>query len=305
MKFLKLVSFVAILIGLLFTHLNAQKTKAKPSAKAKPIIFALLNDGKTVEPIAYVDNGKLVQPVSGGDDAAKLSLFNKTYYRPNSAYRLIFGGANAGTVTIKNSDPKAECSANMAEVTVVSAKAKLKGNVMALATNAAATKKGSGVRRLPTSAERTEIEALVRSVFLKQKVDSSAAKVLKYRNLTAVDVDSDGIAEMIGSFWIDNSPTSRALLFFIADKNADGKYSFGYSKFENIEKADVMSGEISSVDEGVYHERLLDIFDYDNDGVAEVFTYVQSFEGAGFNAYRREGGKWVVSFEGSNYHCGY
>ena len=176
---------------------------------------------------------------------------------------------------------------------------------MALATNAAATKKGSGVRRLPTSAERTEIEALVRSVFLKQKVDSSAAKVLKYRNLTAVDVDSDGIAEMIGSFWIDNSPTSRALLFFIADKNADGKYSFGYSKFENIEKADVMSGEISSVDEGVYHERLLDIFDYDNDGVAEVFTYVQSFEGAGFNAYRREGGKWVVSFEGSNYHCGY
>ncbi len=305
MKFLKLVSFVAILIGLLFTHLNAQKTKAKPAAKARPIIFALLNDGKTVEPLAYVDNGKLVQPVSGGDDEAKLSLFNKNYYKPNSAYRLIFGGANAGTVTIKNSDPKAECSANMAEVTVVSAKAKLKGNVRALATNAAATKKGSGVRRLPTSAERIEIEALVRSEFLKQKVDSSAAKVLKYQNLTAVDVDSDGIAEMIGSFWIDNSPTSRALLFFIADKNADGKYSFGYSKFENIEKADVMSGEISSVDEGVYHERLLDIFDYDNDGVAEVFTYVQSFEGAGFNAYRREGGKWVVSFEGSNYHCGY
>ena len=50
MKFLKLVSFVAILIGLLFTHLNAQKTKAKPAAKARPIIFALLNDGKTVEP---------------------------------------------------------------------------------------------------------------------------------------------------------------------------------------------------------------------------------------------------------------
>lgn len=305
MKFLKIVSFATILIGLFFTQLDAQKAKPKPVAKAKPIIFAVISDGKTVEPIAYVENGKLVQPVSGGEEVAKLTSFNRQYYKANSVYRLIFGGATAGTVTIKSSDSKAECSANMAEVAVVSAKAKLKGNVMALATNAAVSKKSGGVRRLPSAAERAEIEALVRSEFVKQKVASSAAKTLKYQNLTAVDVDSNGIAEMIGSFWVETGSTSRALLFFIADKSGGGKYSFGYSKFESVKQEDVMSGEIASVDEGVYHERLLDIFDYDNDGVAEVFTYVQSFEGAGFNTYRREGGKWIVSFEGSNYHCGY
>jgi hypothetical protein len=146
---------------------------------------------------------------------------------------------------------------------------------------------------------------LVRSEFVKQNVPASEARTLKYHNLTAVDVDSDGSAELVGTFWVDTSPTSRGLLFFIADKGATGKYSFGFSEFENLKQEDVMSGEISSVDEGVLHERLLDVFDYDNDGVAEVFTYIQSFEGAGFNAYRRDGGKWVKSFDGSNYHCGY
>jgi hypothetical protein len=55
----------------------------------------------------------------------------------------------------------------------------------------------------------------------------------------------------------------------------------------------------------VHHERLLDVLDIDNDGTAEVFTYIQSFEGAGFNAYRRSGGKWTKIYDGANYHCGY
>ena len=66
-----------------------------------------------------------------------------------------------------------------------------------------------------------------------------------------------------------------------------------------------MSGDIKNVDEGVYHELLLDAFDYDGDGTSNVFTYVQSFEGAGFNVYNKSGGKWIKAFEGSNYHCGY
>ncbi len=284
---------------------NAQKPRPRPLPKANPIIFAVISDGKTVEPIAYVEKGKLLQPVSGGEDAERLAAFNRSYYRAGGAYGLIFGGANAGTVTVRSSDPKAECSANMAQVSVVSAKAKLKGNVMALATNVPSTKKGSGMRRLPTAAERTEIEALVRAELIANKVTAGQAKNLKYQNLTALDVDSDGSAEMVGSFWVDTSLTERALLFFVAEKGSDGSYILGYKEFKRVDQKEVMSGEIKSIDEGVYHERLLDVFDVDDDGVAEVFTYIQSFEGAGFNAYRREAGKWVLAFEGSNYHCGY
>ncbi|CAN5215868.1 hypothetical protein BH20ACI2_BH20ACI2_05270 [soil metagenome] len=304
---MKRLNFLVVLVAVLLVSASvfAQKPKPAPAPKPAPIIFAVLNDGKMVEPLAYVEGGKLVQPVSGGEEPARLASFNRTYYKANASYRLIFGGAIAGTVTIRSSDPKAECSANMADVSTVSARAKLRGNVMALATNVIAAKKGSGVRRFPTAAERAQIEALVRSELAIQKVPSAAVKTLRSQNLTALDVDSDGLAELVGTYWVDTSAASRALLFFIADKGSDGKYSFGFTDFRNIKKDDVMSSDITDVDSGVYHERLLDVFDFDNDGVAEVFTYVQSFEGAGFNAYRRESGKWTMIFEGSNYHCGY
>ena len=98
---------------------------------------------------------------------------------------------------------------------------------------------------------------------------------------------------------------TRGLLFFIASKGSNGKYAVGYKEYRSIDQANVMSGDIKAVDDGVYHELLLDAFDFDGDGTAEIFTYVQSFEGAGFNVYHRAGTKWTKSFEGSNYHCGY
>ena len=272
----------------------------------KPIIFAVLNDGKSLEPIAFIEKGKLTPPVGGDSDGNVIAAFNKTYYKPKSTYRLIFGGANAGMVNVLSSDSKAECSKNMAQASVSSTKTKLGGFVMGLATDAVSSKKAaSGLRRKPTPAERTEIESLVRAEFTKQKFAASAIKNLQYHNLTALDVDNDKKADFVGSFWVDTGKTERALLFFIAEKNASGKYEFGYSDFRIIKQEDVMSGEIKSVDEGVYHELLLDAFDYDNDGVSEIFTNIQSFEGAGFNAYKRENGKWVKAFEGANYHCAY
>jgi len=295
----------AVIAVLLTAVVPAQRARTKPAPKRLPVVFAILNDGKTVEPIGYVDKGKITAAVDGASEAPKLAAFHRAYFKPESTYRLIFGGANAGTVTIKSSDPKSECSANTAQIAFASTKAKLKGNVMALATDVPTTTKGSGVRRLPTAAERAEIEALVRERMTAQKVSASVAKDLKYHNLTALDVDADGNAEMVGTFWADASPKSRALLFFIADKGSDGKYAFGFTDFRVIEEKDVMSKEISEVDNGVYHERLIDVLDLNNDGVSEVFTYIQSFEAAGFNAYRRADGKWINIYEGSNYHCAY
>ncbi len=271
----------------------------------KPIIFAVLSNGTMFEPIAYVEKGKLTAPVNGADEEKDIVSFNKTYYKPKSSYRLIFGGANAGTATVVKSDATAECSRNTAEVTVASSRKKLAGYVMALATDLTAKKRGSGVRRQPSPAERTEIESLVRAEFGKQKVTAHARKNLRSQNLTALDVDNDKKADFVGSYWVDTSKTERALLFFIAQKNGKGKYEFGYLEFKRIKQEEVMSGEIKSVDEGVYHEVLLDALDFDGDGISEIFTYVPSFEAAGFNAYSLENGSWKKTFEYSNYHCGY
>lgn len=271
----------------------------------KPIIFAVLNDGKTFEPIAYIEKGQLTEPVDGADEPAALTAFSNAYYKPKSSYKLIFGGANAGTVSVTSADPNAECSRNLAQVSVASTRAKLGGMVMALATDATLKNAGSGTRRKPSAAERTELEKLVRAEFSRQKISATALKTLKSHNLTALDVDKDKRADFIGSYWVDKSKSERGLLFFIAEKNDKGKYEFGFIEYRTIKQADVMSGDIKNVDEGVLHELLLDALDYDQDGVSEIFTYTPAFEGAGFNAYKRENGSWKRVFEGANYHCGY
>ncbi len=273
--------------------------------RANPIIFAVLDDGKSLEPIAYIEKGKLTAPVGGDSDGAIIDAFNKTFYKPKTAYQLIFGGANAGTVKVVSSNPKSDCGKNLATVTTQTTKTKLSGLVMALATDVVNKKAGSGLRRKPTAAEKSEIDALVRAEFKSQKVPAAAIKNLHYQNLTALDVDNDKKIEFVGSYWTENSATERGLLFFIAEQSAKGKYEFGFSEYHAIKKDEVMSGNLKDLDGGILHELLLDTFDYDDDGVSEIFTYVQSFEGAGFNAYKRENGKWTRAFEGSNYHCAY
>jgi hypothetical protein len=300
-QILRYLLLVPVVVGSYCIPTLAQKRKP-PAAPPKPIIFAVLQNGGTLEPLALVNKGRLEAPVNGSDDQKKIVAFDKTYYKAGTSYKLIFGGAKAGTVKVKSYDPSAECSRNMAEVTTTAPKVSLKGLVMGLATNVAGKPAATSFRRKPTPAERTEIEALVRAEFLKQKV---TAKELRYQNLTSLDVDNDGKADFVGSYWTEIDKQTRGLLFFIAQKGSNGKYSFGYKEYRKVDQSNVMSGEIKSVDEGVYHELLLDAFDYDGDGTAEIFTYTQSFEGAGFDAYRRTGGKWVKAFDYANYHCGY
>ncbi|CAN5579787.1 hypothetical protein BH24ACI3_BH24ACI3_09600 [soil metagenome] len=279
-----------------------QKKNTTPKPAATPIIFAVLNDGERIEPIAYISGGKLSEPVNGSDERSLVTAFNNTYYGPKAIYRLIFGGANAGTVAVLESFADADCAPNTAKVSVTSTNTKLKGMLMGLATNAPAKLKGSGVRRSPTWPERNEIDALVRAEFGKNSVPVTK---LDYHNLTALDVNGDKKAELVGSFWVENLPKERVLLFFIAEKGADGKYALTHTDLRVIKEDEVMSGEIAALDSGIYHELLLDVFDYDGDGQSEIFTYVQAFEGAGFNVYKKNAGKWEKVFEGSNYHCGF
>lgn len=278
--------------------------KAKASAKPAPLIFAVLNDGKTLEPIATVKNGKLETPTLGNDEAASLKAFSRNYYRPGTGYDLIFGGARVGKAIIKSNDPSAECGKNLAEITLSPAKTNIKGLVMALATNLSLKESGPGLRRMPTTEERAEIEKLVRNRFVKEGVARAELKELRYQNLTAVDVNGDGKAELVGSYWIAPKADERDLLFFITD-GSGGSYSFGYSEFARVKPDDLMSGNVKDMDGGLVHELYIDEVDIDGDGTAEIFTLQQAFEGNNFLVYKRNGEKWDRVFETYNYHCAY
>ncbi len=295
------VLFVMDLVSLI----AAQRKRSPAKPKPKSVIFAVLNDGQTLEPIAAIEKGKLVASVGGDSEPKPLTSFVNTYYKPQTTYNLIFGGAMNGKVTIKSSSPNSDCGKNLATVTTQSAKAKLKGMVMGLATNETTLKPAKGVRRLPTATERSEIESLVRAEFTKQNVSANALKKLRYYNLTTLDVDDDGEAEMVGSFWVESSAKERNLLFFIADKDSGGKYKFGFSEYKKVTPEEVMSGDLKDLDTGIGSELLLDALEYNGDTTAEIFTINKAFEGNNFHVYSRQDGKWTRVFENYNYHCAY
>ena len=294
-----LIMFLAVT-----TSFGQRRAKTKPAPKPKTIVFAVLRDGQMLEPIGVIEKGELTATAGGMEEGSALTAFANSYYKPKTTYNLIFGGAPQGTVTVKSFDTKADCGKNLAEITTVSPRAKIKGLVMGLATNGK-TITAKGFRRMPTFPERAEIEELVRAEFARQGVSANAVKNMKYHNLTAIDADGDGKAEMVGTFWAENSDKERNLLFFIAERDSGGKYVFGHSEYSKVTPNEVMSGDLADMNDGRGHELLLDLMEYDGDKTAEIFTLVQAFEGNNFHVYSKRKGKWTRVFEGYNYHCAY
>jgi len=89
------ISFLIVLVSVCATAAQRRRSPVKPKVKPQPIIFAVINDGQTIEPLALVDKGNL-EATAGGDGEEKiLADFTKSYYQPKTTYRLICGGAHA------------------------------------------------------------------------------------------------------------------------------------------------------------------------------------------------------------------
>jgi len=298
-----LVLFVCA--GCIFAQGKGAKTKPSPkptvSSAERLIVFGVVNSGSTLEPIGYVSKGKLSEAVNGSGDKNEIKTFDRTYYKAGRSYPLIFGGTKAGIVTVKTSNATAECAPNTANIRATSS-VHLGKLIMGLGTNMP-VKTTASTRRKPTAGEKTEADAIATAEFLKEKL---TAKTLHYQNLTAINVGGSNGDVLVGSYWVDIDKLTRGLLFFIADKGKNGKYTVGYREYRKIDQGDMMSGtNITAVDDGMYHELLLDYLDINADGLAEIFTYQQGFEGAGYTAFQRSATHWTKAYEFNNYHCGF
>lgn len=293
-----------LFVGALFLIASAvaQKPDAKPKATPKPIVLAVLDSGKRVEPIAVIDGGKLVEVRASEDDSGKAFA---PYYKAGSEYAIVFGGSADGKLTIVKSNIGTDCGGASADSTARPLKAKLTGLVMALATNAKLKSETPAYRRRPTVVERGEIEELVRAEFTKHGASTAAIKNLRYHNLTALDIDGDGSPEFVGSYWLAPAADERRTLFFITDRTADGKLTFALSDHSIVKPDDVMSGDVKDLDTGVGHELLLDVLDVESDGVGEIFTIGRAFEGNNYYLYKRSDGKWTKVYETYMYRCAY
>ncbi|HWS87030.1 MAG TPA: hypothetical protein VN282_08705 [Pyrinomonadaceae bacterium] len=263
--------------------------------------------GAQVEPVAVINGRReLSEPAAEGAGEGALAAFLARHYRPGAKYRLVFGGAEAGTLTIRAATP-AECSPNAASADIASAAAKLGGNVMALATDGAHAPRTQVSRRAPTAAERTAAFRLVNNFLAGKGVRASViGRNTKTLNLTATDLDGDGREELVGSYVVKTAPKVRDTLFLVAAPQGQG-FGPALTKYARVNAREMMDpSAIDSVGEGglgveIYVEQL----DVDGDGVGEVFTLSTSFEGTSYRAYRRQGNTWRGVYESYSYRCAY
>lgn len=307
----------AFVAALLLLAQPAPRADASPpqqqrtTARQDSVVFIVTKDAgqdTQVEPVAVIDRrGALAEPASeaaGGDGV--LSAFLARYYRAGAKYRLIYGGSEAGTLTIRAATP-AECSPNAASADIETTAAKLGGNVMLLATDGAHASRTQSSRRAPTAEERAAAFGVAKRFLTGKRVSASAVeRGTKTLNLTATDLDGDGREELIGSYVVKVGPKVRDTLFLIAAPQGRG-YGAAFTKYARVNAREMMDPSlIDNIGEGgLGAELYVEQLDADGDGVGEVFTLSRSFEGTSYRAYQRRRGAWRAAYENYSYRCAY
>ena len=287
---------------------QSSSTKSKPPAKsAGAAIFLVTQDrsGAHIAPLVGVIEGRLIEPPSAESDT--FSEFASRYYRTGQKYRLLFGGGEAGTVTVKSGpDKESECARAQASVELETT-ARINGLVMGLATASDALGRKTSSRRFPTATERATVSDMARGIFRQKGVAAVALEEMKTINMTATDLGGDGKAEIIASFIVRTRQKSAAVhhLFLITVPEADG-LDVDLMRYTRTTAGDLPGGaSLDDVDQAVLTEVLVDQLDINNDKMAEVITMTTSFEGATYKIYQKQKGQWATLYEFYGYRCAY
>ena len=295
------------LIALAATSPAVRSQEGGQKAAALFVVYGTQLPNAYIVPFVLIEGGQFKQTIAGDSDAAEVTQFSKTYYGKGQKYRVLFGGAEAGTLTVKKSNQGEECSGSSADV-VLQSRAKLNTNVMALATDSPSLGRGVSARRSPTTAERAALMPLVRAAFKEKGTPAALLPSLMTVNLTALDLDHDGRAELVGSFVarkLKGRDAARYALFLFAEPEGTS-YRTTVLQYDRITDSDLMSGaDLTAIENGVYLERLVDALDLDGDGTQEVVTERDGFEGDSYFIYKKQSGKWNQIYEFSNYRCAF
>lgn len=281
---LLILSLTLNLLPLLGTP-DVVQTKTSRSAQRageETVIFALMKDtvaGFYIEPIVIISGSRYIEPPAGGE-ASVMKKFTDTYFRVGRQYRVIFGGGDAGSVTVQKYTEDM-CGNLLAEVGVQTT-ARLGGEVQALAVSADKIGSGAGSRRAPTEAERASALEIARALYRQRRVGAALVKTIKTVNLTAVDIERDGKFELIGTFQIDGANEAKHNLFIIFEPTAAGKYKAAWNWYEN----------------GYENTKLVDVVDLDGDGRAEVIAEGFEIENNVYVIYKWQSGSWRQVYKG-------
>lgn len=235
------------------------------------------SDG-SMDAIVIVDGKRLRAPYSDEQKDRQKSFANE-YFATGKIYRLIFGGGEAGNVTVKKWSEG--CNNIHAEVSAATT-ARLGGKVMALATNSESLGKRASARRAPTDAERAGVMTLMKSIYAQHRTPASLIASIKVTNITATDLNGDGNYEMVASFASAAKNKFERDLFLIAHQQG-AVMRVDFAKFQAYQPPPETF--LSSID-------FVDQLDLDGDGTGEVFATQGAFDGYAYLIFKKVGGRW-------------
>jgi len=272
---------------------NSATSTAQP--RKGVVVFSVSAESGTgsMDAVVIVDGKQLRKPYND-ELADKRESFAKQYFAPGKVYRLIFGGGEAGSVTVNKWSEG--CNNIHAEVTPATT-ARLGGKVMALATNSESLGKRASARRAPTDAERAAVMSLALNIYRQRmgyyrtppnlRAPLPPAGWLKVTNLTATDLDGDGKYEFIGSFTQADKNKFERDLFLIAHQQGTAMRA-DLAKFQAYQPPPETF--LSSID-------FIDQLDLDGDGTGEVFATQGGFDGYALLIFKRVRGVWRQVFD--------
>lgn len=271
---------------------NVLQTNNRRAAQDEgTVIFSVTkyaNEPAFIEPIVII-RGKTytAPPVDGPESVTK--KFTDAFFHPGRRYRVVFGGGDAGTLSVvKEVEPG--CVGLTAEVTLETS-ARMGGQVEALAVSSDDIGRGESFRRAPTEDERASALSIARRIYVQRRVSASLIKKMSTINLTAIDLERDGKVELIGSFQIRGANYVSYDLFVIFEPAAAGNYKAALSWYNK-------GGE-----ENYESRSLVDVIDLDGDHILEVIAGSSYYESNDYVIYKRQAGTWRPIYNGGGGGC--
>ncbi len=266
-------------LALLVLSLGASLAAAQ-TRKVTTMVFAVSAESGegSMDAVVIVDGKQLRVPFTD-EQKDRQKQIAAEYFAAGRTYRLIFGGGEAGSVTVKKWSEG--CNTVHAEITP-STSAHLGGEVKALATNSDSLGKRASARRAPTEAERAAVLTLVNSIYRQNRTPANLISAIKITNLTATDLDGDGKYEFIGSFTSSAKNKFERDLFLIA-KSQGTVMRADLTKFQAYQPPP---------EEFLHSIDFVDQLDLDRNGVGEVFAVQGGFDAYGYLIFKKVAGRW-------------
>lgn len=284
------LTLALLLVITSFTESLAQSNgRRRASAPGKDVVLfdaAPYGTERIILPIVILRGGRYVAPPSFASNAAR-QRFASAYYRAGQKYRLLYGGNELGTVSVKD---RKTCDTTAANVSMQTS-AEFTGR--GFATNSDALGGKSIKYRDLTDAEKAALMKLVQPSFRRAGVNVPEFQGV-VNGAVAADLDGDGQAELVGTF--ATGAKMQHTLFIIAEPRGKG-YEAALLLFQAAK---------DEYGDNQVRRDFLDAVDLDADGIAEVILSVNDYRSPddwNYLIYKKQGGRWRSVYRGGGMRC--